>query len=112
MRRHAIRVDGFVSVQAPLAGGEMLTRPLTFTGSRLMLNYSTSAAGSVQVEIQDAKGQPVPGFSLAESEALYGDSLAQAALWKGNPDLATLAGQPVRLRFVLSDADLYSLRFE
>jgi len=112
LRRHAIRVDGFVSVQAPLAGGEMLTRPLTFTGSRLMLNYSTSAAGSVQVEIQDAKGQPVPGFSLAESEALYGDSLAQAALWKGNPDLATLAGQPVRLRFVLSDADLYSLRFE
>ncbi|HQK92578.1 MAG TPA: hypothetical protein PLD23_03695, partial [Armatimonadota bacterium] len=111
LRRFAIRVDGFVSIQAPLSGGELLTRPLLFAGSRLLLNYSTSAAGSVQVEIQDTKGQPMPGFSLAESEALYGDSLEQAVVWKGSPDLAALSGQAVRLRFVLRDADLYSLRF-
>ncbi|HOS92377.1 MAG TPA: hypothetical protein PLQ54_03630 [Armatimonadota bacterium] len=111
LRRFAIRVDGFVSIQAPLSGGELLTRPLLFAGSRLLLNYSTSAAGSVQEEIQDTKGQPMPGFSLAESEALYGDSLEQAVVWKGSPDLAALSGQAVRLRFVLRDADLYSLRF-
>ncbi len=35
MRRYAIRVDGFVSVQAPLSGGEVITKPLKFTGQRV-----------------------------------------------------------------------------
>jgi hypothetical protein len=40
---------------------------------------------------------------------LYGDELDAAVSWKGG-ELATLAGQPVRLRFVLKDADLFALR--
>jgi hypothetical protein len=111
LRRYTLRVDGFVSVNAPLYGGEMLTRPLVFEGSELVMNYSTSAAGRVQVEVQDAQGAPLPGFSLADSEVMYGDSLEQPMLWKNNPDLGRWAGTPVRLRFVLKDADLYSLRF-
>ena len=111
LRRYTLRVDGFVSVNAPLYGGEMLTRPLVFSGSELVMNYSTSAAGSVQVELQDAQGVPLPGFALADSEVMYGDSLEQPMLWKGNPDLGAWAGKPVRFRFVLKDADLYSIRF-
>ena len=111
IRRFSLRVDGFVSVRAPLSGGELLTRPLVFSGSELVMNYSTSAAGSVQVEVQDPQGVPLPGFALADSEVMYGDSLAQPMLWKGNPDLGALTGRPVRLRFVLKDADLFSLRF-
>ena len=33
------------------------------------------------------------------------------SFWKQGPDVGALAGKPVRLRFVLKDADLYSLRF-
>jgi len=65
----------------------------------------------VQVELQDAQGVPLPGFTLADSELMYGDSLEQPMLWRGAPDLGTLAGTPVRLRFVLKDANLFSLRF-
>jgi len=111
LRRHTLRVDGFVSVNAPLSGGEMLTRPLVFSGSELVMNYSTSAAGSVQLELQDAQGVPLPGFALDDSEMMYGDSLEQPMLWKNSPDLGQWAGTPVRLRFVLKDADLFSLRF-
>jgi len=111
LRRYTLRVDGFASVCAPLSGGEMLTRPLVFEGSELVMNYSTSAAGSVQVEMQDAQGVPLPGFALVDSEVMYGDSLEQPMLWKNNPDLGAWAGAPVRLRFVLKDADLYSMRF-
>jgi len=111
VRRHTLRVDGFVSVCAPLRGGEMLTRPLLFEGSELVMNYSTSAAGTVQAELQDAQGVPLPGFALADSELMYGDSLEQAMLWKNHPNLGKWAGTPVRLRFVLKDADLFSLRF-
>ena len=57
--------------------GALLTRALVFSGSELMMDYSTSAAGSVQVELQDAQGLTLPGFALADSEVMYGDSLEQ-----------------------------------
>ena len=111
VRRYSTRMDGFVSLQAPLAGSVCLTKPLIFSGRRLFLNYATSAAGSLRVEIQDDEGRPVPGFSLEESEEIFGDSINQVAHWGGGSDLGALAGRPIRIRFVLKDADLYSIQF-
>jgi hypothetical protein len=111
MRRYTLRIDGFVSVQAPLAGGEMVTRPLVFEGKKLVLNFATSAAGGIRVEVQSPDGKPLEGFTLADCDELFGDTLQRTVTWKGRSDLSTLAGTPVRLRFVLQDADLYSLRF-
>lgn len=111
LRRYSIRPDGFVSLYAPYAGGGATTRPLTFRGGRLSINYSTSAAGSVRVEIQDAAGKPLKGFSLADANELYGDTTDQTVSWKNGADVGQLAGKPVRLRFILRDADLYSYRF-
>ena len=31
--------------------------------------------------------------------------------WNGHPELGKLAGCPVRIRFIMKEADLYSLRF-
>ena len=111
LRRLTIRRHGFGSTHADHAGGEFTTRPLTFTGGNLLLNYSTSAAGSVQVEIQDEQGKPFPGFSLAESDVLFGDELDAAVRWKSGKDFSALIGKPIRLRFVLKDADLFALKF-
>jgi hypothetical protein len=112
-RRYTIRIDGFVSLTASLAGGELETKTLKFQGNRLSLNLSTSAAGSVRVEIQNANGAPLPGYTLADAHELYGDSLNLAAAWKDrDTDVGTLAGQPVRLRFVVRDADVFSYQFE
>ena len=63
------------------------------------------------MEIQDADGKPLEGHTLADADEIFGDTLARPVTWKGNPDVGPLAGKPVRLRFVMSDADLYSLRF-
>jgi hypothetical protein len=109
--RYTLRLDGFSSVHAPYAGGEMLTRVLTFSGKELEINYSTSAAGSIRVELQDASGQPVPGFTLADSQEIIGDHIARVVTWKSGSSVAALAGKPARLRFVMKDADLYSIRF-
>ena len=111
LRRYSIRLDGFVSLNAPLTGGELVTKPLKFTGRRLALNYATSAAGSLRVEIQDAAGEPLPGFSLADADELFGDSIDQTASWKNSSDVSALASQAVRLRFVLRDGDLFSYQF-
>ena len=111
MRRFTLRIDGFVSVQAPLSGGEFVTKPLTFAGRQLEMNFSTSGAGSLRVEIRDEHGAPVPGFTLRDCRDNFGDSLERVVKWKGGPDVAQLAGTPVRLRFVMKDADIYSIRF-
>ncbi len=111
LRRSTIRVDGFVSIQAMLSGGELLTKPLTFDGSELVLNLSTGAAGGVKVEVQDAGGAVVPGYALDDCHEVWGDDLARVVKWEGGSDLSRLAGQPVRLRIRLADADLYSIQF-
>lgn len=110
-RRYTLRLDGFVSVNAPLAGGELLTPALIFEGNQLLLNMSTSAAGGIKVEVQDDSCRPVSGFSLADSVELFGNSLERVVTWKGGSDVSSLAGKPVRLRFVMTDADLYSFQF-
>jgi hypothetical protein len=111
LRRGTLRLDGFVSAHASYAGGEFTTHPLVFTGKELVLNYATSAPGSVRVEIQDAEGHSLPGSTLADCPEMYGDQIEQAVAWGENTDVSGLAGQPVRLRFALKDADVYSLRF-
>ena len=110
LRRFTLRLDGFVSVQAPLSGGEIVTRSLVFDGSALVINFSTSGVGSVQVEVQNSEGKAIEGFALADSE-IYGDEIAHVVIWSGGSDLRSLAGKPIRLRFVLRDADVYSFRF-
>ena len=111
LRWFSLRIDGFVSVNAPYKGGEFTTRPLTFAGRELEINYAASAAGSLRVEMQDAGGKPLPGYALADCPEIYGDQLARAVSWKAGSDVGQFAGQPVRLRFVLKDADLYSIQF-
>jgi hypothetical protein len=111
LRRGTLRPDGFVSVHAPYAGGEFVTKPLVFAGKELVINYSTSAVGSVRVEIQEAAGPPLADYTLADCPEVYGDEIEQVVAWKGGSDVSALAGRPVRLRFVLKDADLYALRF-
>lgn len=112
LRRFSLRVDGFGSVHAGSTDGEMMTKPITFTGKTLTMNYATSAAGSIRVEIQDLTGKPIPGFTLEESKLHFGDDLAQVVSWKSGSDVSALASQQVRLRFVMNDADLYAIQFK
>ena len=109
--RYVLRVDGFASVNAPYSGGEMVTRLFTFSGRELLLNYSTSAAGSIRVEIQGPSGKVIPGYGLEDAPEIIGDEIERAVAWQKGTDVSSLAGQPVRLRFAMKDADLYSLRF-
>jgi hypothetical protein len=111
IRRYTLRLDGFVSVTAGWKGGELVTKPLKFSGDRLGINFSTSAAGDIRVEIQSAAGKPLPGFSLDDCSEVFGDAIDRTVEWKGSSDVSNLSGKTVRLRFVLKDAELYALKF-
>jgi hypothetical protein len=111
IRRLSLREDGFISINAPFTGGSMTTKPLTFSGHALKINYATSAAGSVHVEILDPDGRALLGYKADECNEIFGDELDRQVTWNAGHTLADLAGKPVRLRFILEDADLFSFRF-
>src|SRR5690606_38022794 len=100
------------SLNAPYQGGSFLTKPFIFTGNELELNYSTAAAGEIRIEIQDENGQPIPGFSMEESNAIIGNEIAGIARWNDNTDLSPLQSKPIRMYVYMKDADLYSIRFK
>ena len=111
LRRYTMRLDGFVSVNAPLSGGELLTKQIQFTGKHLTLNFSTSAAGGIRVELQDTNGKPLPGFALQDCSPIFGDTIERTVAWGEGNDVSKFAGKPIRLRIELKDADLYSFQF-
>lgn len=112
LRRYTLRVDGFVSVRAPRIGGEVVTKPIQFDGEKLYINFSTSVAGSIRVEVLDHRGIPIPGFTLKDCEILFGDALDREVRWSNNAKPGDLVNKNIRLKFYLEDADLYSFLFE
>jgi len=112
IHRYSLRIDGFTSVRTPYNGGEMITKPFKFSGDKLLLNMSTSAAGFIKVEILDIGGNKIKGFELENSKELIGNEIEKTVSWKENPDLKILNNKAVRLRFVMKDADLYSIKFQ
>lgn len=112
VRRYTLRLDGFASISAPMAGGELVTNPIRFEGKELKLNFASQASGDLRVEIQDPSGKPLPGFSLEDCPPIFGDSIERTVTWKSGGDVSSLAGKPVRLRFALRGADLYAFQFQ
>ena len=104
--RAVLRLDGFVAAEAGFDGGELVTRPLTFDGDRLLLNLQASGGGSLQVEVLDADGRALDGYA---SGPLTGDSVALQ--WRPQQGLRRLAGRPVRLRLRLRACGLYAFQF-
>ena len=112
LHRCTFRLDGFVSVEGPYVGwGEFTTRPLTFAGSRLELNHSTSGGGTILVEVQDEAGKPISGYALADCQPVFGDKIDGVVAWKQGDDVRPLRNRPVRLRVRLRDAHLYAFGF-
>ena len=67
---------GWVSVDATGQGGTLITKPLLFKGRRLFINADAPQAdGSVSVEILDAQGRAIPGYTIAEAMPFVGDAL-------------------------------------
>ena len=102
---------GIIDVECGYAGGHAITKPLIFAGRELSLNFSTSAAGGVKVGFEEVDGTPIPGFSVEDCVMQIGNEIDRRVSWKSGRDVSALAGKPVRLRFSMKDADVYSFQF-
>ena len=111
-RRFTLRIDGFASIHADADPGIATTKPLTMGGEQLRVNASTSAGGSLRVELTNPQGVPLDGFRFEDSIPFVGDAIEHQVRWKDpSTSLSKLIGQPIRIRFELTDADLYAMEF-
>lgn len=111
VRRFSYRVDGFVSVGAPAGSGSLLTKPIRFSGKKLVVNFITAKGGSVRIGLTDSTGKVINGFSSDDCKPLDGDSIAQTIEWKAGSDVGSLAGKAVRLRVEFDNGELFSFAF-
>ncbi|HDY87407.1 MAG TPA: hypothetical protein ENH82_04735 [bacterium] len=106
------RLDGFVSADAAYEGGEIITKPIIFSGSELHLNINTSAIGSAVVGILDVDGNPFPDYDVPNCDVIRGNFIDKTVSWQDKSDVSKLAGKPVRLRFLMRGSKLFSFRFK
>jgi hypothetical protein len=114
LERMTMRTDGFVSAHAGYAGGSFTTKPLFIEGNDLVLNYATSAVGNIRWEILDLHDNPLPGFGVEQTKLLSGDEIEHRIRLQNpkNTGDQALGSRPVKFRFFLKDADLYSLQLQ
>lgn len=102
-----LRRDGFASMDAGPVGGTLTTRKITFSGSYLFVNVDCPR-GELKAEILDPGGKVIPPFSLENSIPVGIDSTKLRLRWLDEGSLASLRGKEVRIRFHLTDGELYS----
>lgn len=106
IRRFVYRADGFVSVRAGENEGELITKPLKWTGDQLHINAAVGEGGSVRVELLDEDGT-----ILAKSAPFTGDEVDAKIDWNDLKDLRSLQGKTFCVKIILKSADLYALQF-
>ena len=89
------------------AAGTMTTKKFVFIGDTLEVN-ANAAGGSIVAEALDAKGKAIEGFSKTDCTAITTDSVRHVLKWKGQKDSHLIQARPIRLRFHMKKAKLYS----
>ena len=101
------RLDGFVSLDAD--DGIVETVPLRMPNGPLEINADASK-GQISVEVLTIDGKVQPGFSLDDCVPLTEDKIRHSVQWKSGK--LVNAKQPLRLRFKLNKARIYSFRIQ
>jgi hypothetical protein len=105
-----LRWDGYVSLDAGESVEELVTKPLQFFGDKLIVNLH-APQGMLLVELLDASGKPIGGFTASDCRPISGDGVSLPVSWEGGGGLEKLEDRTIRVRFSLTKAALYSFRF-
>jgi hypothetical protein len=102
-----LRPDGFACMATTASGtpATIITKPIECVGKRLCVT-ADAAGGSLRVAVMDAKG-----YDLNNVQPITSDVTDAPVTWKGGRDLSTFVGKPIRLRFELTSARLYTFSF-
>lgn len=102
--RYELRVDGFAAKKATLAPRKLVTKPFTFEGSELEINFATSALGYIKFTLRAEDGSEI------HTSEVFGDKIDRIVGFEDG-SVADFAGKTVVLEAEMSDASLYSFKF-
>jgi len=122
-----MRRGRWIGLKSDTNGGYVVTRELIVSGDRIEVNFQGIIApymkpiegkplGFIRTELlrrSDPTGklQPIPGFTMKESDPLVGDNLSGVVTWNRKADLTGLRGTPVYVRFHVVNSELWGMRF-
>ena len=118
-----MRLDGFVSVDSYSSSGILTTKPFFFSGNCIKMNVraprypfsgkinGSNPYGEIKVEILDKHGYVIDGYSVKDSDPFTGDEVSHIATWQGNPSINNIGDRPIKLKFYLKNASVFSFQF-
>ncbi len=98
-----IQRDRYVSRDAALDGGRLVTPALVLPAGQLTVN--ANVRGELRLALLDQQGRAIAGCSAEDCQPIRGDSLSHAVHWKNPP--SDLERRGVRIEFQLHDGQLY-----
>ncbi len=102
-----LRRDGFASMDAGAKEAYLTTEKMNFDGKYLFVNADIK--GSLAVEVLDAQGNVIKGYSKDDCNVVSStNSTKMAITWKGKDNLAKVAGDDIRLKFYMTNGELYA----
>jgi hypothetical protein len=104
-----LRKDGFVSVDAGVKGGRLVTKPLRVPQGTVGLTLNAEG-GEIRVQLSKA-GKPLDGYSYDDCEPVRADSVSAPVRWRGRSVLPATT-DPVQIGFLIRSARLYGFEFD
>lgn len=119
----SLPIDHFCAIEAT-SGGILETIPLAWPGGELVLNADTRESyeshpahlsGEIEVEVLDADGQPLPGWSSEKKAVIRVNTYCRNRVndstirWADGRSMAQLKDQTIRLRVHLRHARLFTI---
>lgn len=100
--------DRFAGIRPVKQIGQVTLRRTDLTDVSAITVNADAARGSVRVEILDADGYRIQGFTREDAIAISGDGLRHPVLWREH-DLADLPDGEYMLRLHLDQADVFAV---
>lgn len=109
-----IRLDRFAGLANWRSGqpGLVVTKPITVSGPGLEINVESLEKKPIRVAVTSEEGTVLPGYGFEDSSvSVNSESVYSSVRWTGHADLRELLNTPIRLKFEVPGAVLYSFRF-
>jgi len=100
--------DRFAGLKPLERIGQITLKPRSLAGVKSITVNTAAVKAAVRVELLDAQGYRIPGFTKTDAVPITGDQLRQAATWK-EADLSKLPAGEVMIRLHLDRAEAFAI---
>jgi hypothetical protein len=104
-------LDRFAGVRPIEKLGQITLRPRSLAGVKSITVNADASAGAVRVELLNARGYRIPGYTKADAVPITSDGLRHRVAWN-NAGLANLPQEDIMIRIHLENAEVFALTLD